>query len=164
MGVLVSRAAHCEATDDDVSRYGLTKGDVLIARMADPGHGILVEEDVEAVFASYLIRFRPVEHRNARFLQYWLKSDAYWERVRGQAAGTTRVSLNARMLSLFPLLVPPDGAASAFATVVGALRDRLVQSATEMQVLSGLRDALLSKLVSGELRVRDAERLVGAIA
>ena len=159
-----SRVPYCEATDDELSRYRLTKGDVLIARMADPGHGVLVEEDVEAVFASYLIRFRPVEDRNARLLQYWLKSDAYWNSVRGQAAGTTRVSLNARVLSLFPLVVPPDGVASTFAAVVGALRDRLTQSATEMQVLARLRDALLPKLVSGELRVRDAEKLVGAIA
>ena len=54
----------CEATDDELSRYRLSKGDVLIALMADPGHGILVEEDVEAVFASYLIRFKPIENRN----------------------------------------------------------------------------------------------------
>ena len=90
-------------------------------------------------------------------MQYWLKSDAYWRLVRGQAAGTTRVSLNARVLSLFPLVVPPDGVASAFAAVVGALRDRLVQRATEMQVLTDLRDTLLPKLVSGELRVTGPE-------
>ena len=149
-----SRVPHCEATDDELSKYRLRKGDVLIARMADPGHGILVEEDVEAVFASYLIRFRPIENRDARFLQYWLKSDAYWQLVRGQAAGTTRVSLNAKVLGLFPLVVPPNGVASAFARVVGALRDRLMLSATEMQLLADLRDTLLPKLVSGQLLVQ----------
>ena len=79
-----SRVPYCEATDDELSRYRLSKGDVLIARMADPGHGILVEEDLEAVFASYLIRFKPIDNRNARLLQYWLKSDAYWQLVRGR--------------------------------------------------------------------------------
>ena len=152
-----SRVPYCEATDDELSKYRLRKGDVLIARMADPGHGILVEEDVEAVFASYLIRFRPIENRDARFLQYWLRSDAYWQLVRGQAAGTTRVSLNAKVLGLFPLVVPPNGVASAFARVVGALRDRLMQSATEMQLLADLRDTLLPKLVSGQLRVNAIE-------
>ncbi len=152
-----SRVPYCEATDDERTRYSLTKGDVLIARMADPGHGVMIEEDVEAVFASYLIRFRPAEDRNARLLQYWLKSDAYWELVRGQAAGTTRVSLNAKVLSLFPLVVPPADVASAFTVVVGGLRRRLVQSAREMQVLSDLRDTLLPKLVSGELRVTGLE-------
>ena len=154
-----SRVPYCEATQDEFSKYRLAKGDLLIARMADPGHGILVEEDVKAVFASYLIRFRPVEDRNARLLQYWLKSGAYWQLVRGQAAGTTRVSLNARVLSLFPLVVPPDGVANAFGTVVGALRERLVQSAAEMQLLAELRDTLLPRLVSGELRVTGPEPL-----
>ena len=154
-----SRVPYCEATDDELSRYRLSKGDVLIARMADPGHGILVEEDLEAVFASYLIRFKPIDNRNARLLQYWLKSDAYWQLVRGQAAGTTRVSLNARVLGLFPLVVPPNAVASAFAATVDALRERLVTSATEMQLLAGLRDTLLPKLVSGELRVNELERM-----
>ena len=152
-----SRVPYCEATEDEFTKYRLGKGDLLVARMADPGHGILVEEDVKAVFASYLIRFRPVEDRNARLLQYWIKSDAYWQLVRGQAAGTTRVSLNARVLSLFPLVVPSGGVASAFGAVVGAIRERLVQSAAEMQLLAGLRDTLLPRLVSGELRVTGLE-------
>ena len=156
--VFWSRVPYCEATDDELSKYRLTKGDVLIARMADPGHGVLIEEDMDAVFESYLIRFRPVEDCHARLLQYWLKSDAYWQLVRGQAAGTTRVSLNARVLSLFPMVVPPDdGVTSAFGTAVGTLRDRLVQSATEMELLIGLRDTLLPKLVSGDVRVTASE-------
>ena len=148
-----SRVPYCEATDEDLLRYRLSKGEVLIARMADPGHGILVEEDVEAIFASYLIRFKPIESRHARLLQYWLKSDAYWQLVKGQAGGTTRVSLNAKVLIMFPLVVPPDAVASAFAAVVGALRDRLVKSTTEMQSLAAMRDLLLPSLISGKLRV-----------
>lgn len=153
-----SRVPYCEATEDEFSKYRLTKGDVLIARMADPGHGILVEENVAAVFASYLIRFKPIENRDARLLQYWLKSDAYWRLVRGHAAGTTRVSLNARVLSRLPLVVPPSSVASAFAAVIDVLRDRIVQSAKEMQLLVGVRDTLLPKLILGNLRVNAIEQ------
>ena len=158
-----SRVPYCKATDDEFSKYRLGKGDVLIARMADPGHGILVEEDVGAIFASYLIRFRPVENRTARLLQYWLKSDAYWHLVRGRATGTTRRSLNARVLSLFPLVVPPNALAGAFAGVVGALRDRLVTNVGEMELLAALRDTLLPKLISGEIHVDDAARALESV-
>ena len=158
-----SRVPYCKATDDEFSKYRLGKGDVLIARMADPGHGILVEEDEEAVFASYLIRFRPVETQTARLLQYWLKSDAYWHLVRGRATGTTRRSLNARVLSGFPLVVPPNGVAAAFAGVVGALRERVVASVREMELLAALRDTLLPKLISGEIRVPEADRAVESV-
>ena len=44
------RVPFCEATDDEFLKYQLKKGELLIARMADPGHGILIEEDVKAVF------------------------------------------------------------------------------------------------------------------
>ena len=158
-----SKVPYCRATDDEFSKYRLSKGDVLIARMADPGHGILIEEDLGAIFASYLIRFRPIESRTGRFLQYWLNSDAYWHLVRGRAAGTTRRSLNARVLSLFPMVVPSNAVADAFTGVVGALRGRLVANAEEMETLSALRDTLLPKLISGEIRVPEAIRALESV-
>ena len=39
--------------------YRLARGDVVIIRMADPGKVGIVEADVDAVFASYLIRIQP---------------------------------------------------------------------------------------------------------
>jgi len=152
-----SRVPYCRVTDEDVSKYRLSKGDVLIARMADPGHGIVVEEDLEAVFASYLIRFRPIQSGTGRFLQYWLRSDAYWHLVRGRATGTTRRSLNAKVLSRFPMVAPPTAVAVAFAGLVGLWRGRLVANVGEMETLAALRDTLLPKLISGEIRVPDAE-------
>ena len=50
-----SSVPYCEIMEKDFDKYRLHKGDVLIARMADPGHGVLIEEDQEAVFASYTI-------------------------------------------------------------------------------------------------------------
>ena len=155
-----SRVPYCEATNKEASKYRLHSGDLLIARMADPGHGVLVEEDVETVFASYLIRFRPIKEPHARLLQYWLKSTEYWQLVESRAAGTSRVSLNAKVLSEFPLVIPANPVADAFASQTGALRDRLVESASEIQKLAALRDLLLPKLMSGEVRIPDADKFV----
>ena len=158
-----SRVPYCEATNDQFSKYRLSKGDILIARMADPGHGIMIDEEVDAVFASYLIRFRPVENHTARLLQYWLKSDAYWHLVESRATGTTRRSLNAKVLSGFPLVVPPIGVAGAFSEMVGEVRDRVVNNVREMESLAALRDTLLPKLISGEIRVPDAEMTMESV-
>ena len=144
---------YCEITDENRSKYRLHYGDILIARMADPGHGCMVEEDRDAVFASYLIRFRPTHERYARLLQYWLRSDAYWELVTGRGAGTTRVSLNAKVLSEFPLVVPSASLLDAFGAQVGSLRTRVVSNAEDSRILAAQRDALLPRLVSGDVRV-----------
>ena len=144
---------YCEVTEEDLEKYRLHEGDILIARMADPGHGCMIEGERHAVFASYLIRFRPMHERYGRLLQYWLRSDAYWELVRERGAGTTRVSLNAKVLSEFPLVVPPNLLLDAFARRVGLLRDRIVANVEESVSLASQRDAMLPKLLSGELRI-----------
>ena len=146
---------HCVASEQECEKFRVRKGDVLITRMADPGHGVMVEEDLDAVFASYLIRFRPRNAAHGRLLQYWLKSSGYWEVVHGRGAGTTRTSLNARVLSGFPLLVPSDPVAKRFSDAVHAMRNRVVANTAETETLTTQRDALLPRLVSGMLRVSE---------
>jgi type I restriction enzyme S subunit len=146
---------YCEASTHELLRYRVEPGDILIARMADPGHGVMIEDKVDAVFASYLIRFRPKDKAYDRMLQYWLRSEAYWDLVGGRQTGTTRATLNAQVLSVFHLVAPPAPIAEAFGTVVSPLRARVTINVQESGTLAALRDTLLPKLISGELRVPD---------
>ena len=97
----------CQIGNTDREKYHLLEGDVVIARMADPGHAVMIEEPVDAVFASYLIRFRPLDRRYARFIQYWVRSAGYWQLVRARGSGTTRISLNADVCAGFSSLFRP---------------------------------------------------------
>ncbi|MXY96391.1 MAG: restriction endonuclease subunit S [Gemmatimonadetes bacterium] len=144
---------YCAITEEDFEKYQLHEGDILIARMADPGHGCIIEENQEAVFASYLIRFRPLHERYTRFLQYWLRSRDYWELVMGRGAGTTRISLNAKVLGAFPVLLPTDSLLDTFREQISGLRARVVANANESRAIAVRRDALMPELVSGRLRV-----------
>jgi len=153
---------YCRIAQEQYPKYRLYPGDMLIARMADPGHGVVIEEEVAAVFASYLIRFRPVDESFNRYLQYWLRSPSYWDLVRARQAGTTRASLNAKVISDFPLLIPNRTVIEAFKTLIDPLRDKVVANVSESSSLAALRDTLLPKLISGEMRVPDAEKLVEA--
>jgi type I restriction enzyme S subunit len=153
---------YCRISEEELTQYRVRPGDILIARMADPGHGVMVdEEDIEAVFASYLIRFRLKNFIYARLVQYWLRSDGYWELVNARHAGTTRASLNAQVLSAFQLIVPPPAIADAFQKKISALRSKVNANVVESQTLSELRDTLLPKLISGELHTPDVERVLG---
>ena len=158
-----SSVPYCKANREEYQKYRLCEGDILIARMADPGHGVLIEENYEAVFASYLIRFRTIKKMHTRFLQYWLKSSTYWQLVQGRSVGTTRFSLNAKMLGRFPLLIPMDGITHVFSGQIDALRRRLIASASEMQRLGALRDFLLPRLMSGAIRLRETEQAIEAM-
>ena len=142
---------YCTIGKSDYDKYRLHEGDILIARIADPGHGCMIEEELDAVFASYLIRFCPQSPKYARYLQYWLRSDAYWGFVTGRGSGTTRVGLNAKVLGEFPVLVPSDPLLDVFGEQVGSLRARVVANVEEAHALATQRDALLPGLVSGDV-------------
>ena len=139
---------YCPIADEDIAKYQLEKGDIVIARMADPGHGALIEENRSAVFASYLIRFRPLDQVADRFLQYWLRSDAYWDLVAGRRTGTTRANLNAKTIAGFPLISPPRDILISFRELITSLRSSVVENSAQSYTLESLRNRLLRRLVS----------------
>ena len=148
---------YCHIDDDLLEKYLIQAGDVLIARMADPGHSVVIERHPEAVFASYLIRFQPIHENYVRYIQYWTRSNPYWELVKARGTGTTRRSLNAKVLSKFPAVLPSNAVLDLFQSQTESFRGRIVANTEESSSLAELRDALLPKLMSGELRLRDAE-------
>lgn len=49
----------CEIDDSDKKRFALEAGDIVVARTgATVGYAKLIRDSVDAVFASYLVRFR----------------------------------------------------------------------------------------------------------
>ena len=55
-------------------------------------------------------------------------------------------------MSGFPLAVPPDALLDGFGHAVGKLRSLVVTNSAASSTLAAQRDALLPRLVSGELR------------
>ena len=149
---------YCKITEKNFDKYRLRKGDIIIARIADPGQGVMIEEDREAVFASYLIRFRPIDRVHARILQYWLRSDKYWELVMERSTGTTRANLNAKVMSGFPLVVPSAPISEAFNKYINSIRTRVVKNALESHSLKTVRDTLLPELMSGKLDIKKTKQ------
>ena len=64
------------------------------------------------------------------------------------------------MLSAFQLCVPIPAVADAFSKIVAALRSKVVGNVAASCTLAALRDTLLPKLMSGEIRVKEAERFL----
>ena len=77
-------------------------------------------------------------------------------RVRG--TGVAIPGLNSTELTSLTTLVSTSEVAEAFGSVVEPLIARVLAACNESRTLAALRDALLPKLISGELRVKDAER------
>ena len=84
----------------------------------------------------------------------------HFEPIAPYVTGAVQLKLSQGRMNIMPFLFAGAEICSTFSTVVAPLFARLRASADESKVLAALRDTLLPKLISGELRVRDAERFL----
>ncbi len=75
-------------------------------------------------------------------------------------AGSAVPTLNRNHIHVVPQIIPPSEVIGIFEDMAMVLHQDIVANNRESSSLSQLRDTLLPKLVSGELRVPDAERIV----
>lgn len=82
------------------------------------------------------------------------------------AAGkaTTMGHIQRHHLSDARLVVPQEQLLRAMDAVIGPLIESAWRRCVQSRTLATLRDTLLPKLISGEVRVRDAERFLGRVA
>jgi len=122
--------------------------------MADPGKVGIVEQDVNAVFASYLIRVRPVDTRiDPYVLFHFMSSDRYQSFVSGASTGTTRKSLSAPLITSISIALPPLELQILFVNQVAQLRDLITGLVRSNTTLRNSRDLLLPRLISGDIDV-----------
>jgi type I restriction enzyme S subunit len=144
--------------------YALQIGDLVVARMADPGKSAIIEERVDAVFASYLVRLKTESLAHSYYVYGFLKSNIYAEYAEGAKSGSVQANMNAKVIAGVSLVVPPVTVMDQFLGAVLPLRRRLSAGVRETRALAALRDTLLPKLISGELRLWNVERFIGSLA
>ena len=71
-------------------------------------------------------------------------------------------NLNAPQIKGFQLVIPPGGVLERFAAADNRFRDRIRSNLRQSHLLAGTRDVLLPRLMSGALRVWQAEQMIEA--
>lgn len=98
----------CKEEPPEKQKYLLKDGDIVISRAGSVGYSHLIKTPREAVFASYLIRFRPLV--DEVYLAYFLKSPSYWESISEKSLGIAIPNVNASKLKqvIVPLAPFPE--------------------------------------------------------
>jgi type I restriction enzyme S subunit len=89
------------------------------------------------------------------YVMLWTRQNM--ESIKGRANGTTFMEISKSNFRPLPVVVPPPSVLGAFKKQIEPLYRRIVSNLRESRTLAGLRDALLPKLLSGELRVNFAK-------
>jgi len=81
--------------------------------------------------------------------------------VEAMETATTVIHLGKGDIDRFSVVVPTDNVQSAFNENSQPCYERIIACKQASRALAALRDALLPELISGALRVKDAERFIG---
>lgn len=156
-GIIDDRSApYCKIDADTYPKYKIHKNDIFIARMGSVGENGIALEDIDAVFASYLIRVIP--KISATLVIDYLQSPMYWGQITDKSQGTTRLNVNANLLKklLFPL--PPLSEQHRIVSRIESLFVKLDEAKEKAQaVVDGFelrKSAILHKAFTGELTER----------
>ena len=142
-------------------------GDTLVARITpclENGKTAFVDflEDGQVGWGSteYIV-LRSREPLPAEFAYCLARSVDFRDFVIQSMTGSSgRQRVPAESLAHFPVAVCPEPLAKVFGRVVKPLFARASEAAAESRTREALCDTLMSKLLSGELRIKDAERFI----
>lgn len=140
-----------------ISSGVLPAGTFLLSSRAPIGYTAISQ--VPTAINQGFIAIPPGGELTAAYLLFWTRFNM--DTIKGRAGGTTFAEISKAAFRPIPVVVPPQGRLGEFERVVGPLIDRIVANARESVTLTDLRDTLLPKLISGELRVPEAEDAVG---
>ncbi len=97
----------CTEEPPDKEKYLLKTGNIVISRAGSVGSSYLVKNPQNAVFASYLIRFKPLSIINENYLAFFLKSPDYWKTISEEKSGVALPNVNAAKLKQIQVPLPP---------------------------------------------------------
>jgi type I restriction enzyme S subunit len=143
----------CSESPPDVEKYLLRDGDIVISRAGSVGKSFLISKPLQAVFASYLIRFQPRVDGN--YLNYFLQTRAYWAQIGERSAGIAIPNVNGSKLKSVRLPLAPLPEQRRIVARVDALFSEIGEGemalAAVRKGLNLFRRALLKAAVTGKL-------------
>lgn len=142
-----------------ISSGQLPKGTVLMSSRAPIGY--LAISDIPVSVNQGIIAMLPNQHYGPVYLLCWAKTNM--NHITDRANGSTFQEISKKNFRPIPFLVPGKGILEAFNEQAEAIYSRILLTSEQTDALTRLRDTLLPKLLSGELRVPEAERPVAEI-
>lgn len=94
------------------------------------------------------------------FLYFSVTTDDFVDYLAANADGSAYPAVRSDHFEHASIAVPSEDIVREFETAVRPMLNRIAHNERESRTLAELRDTLLPKLISGELRVRDAEAAV----
>jgi type I restriction enzyme S subunit len=142
------------------NKFEFKRGEILFGKLRPYFHKVGVAP-VDGVCSTDIVVVKPRAEHWFGFVLGHVSSEAFVEYTNAGSTGTKMPRTSWGEMARYPGVLPPDPIAQVFTAKIRPSVARILAAIYESRILAALRDTLLPKLISGELRVKDAERLVG---
>ena len=145
-----------------LARHKLQVGDIVFSRRGDvEKHALIGDREVGWLCGTGCLLVRPGKNWIApNFLSMALDAPAARLWLVQHAVGATMPNLNTGILGSVRLVLPPSVLLAAFENVIAASQALQSQNASTIETLATLRDTLLPRLISGQLRLPQVESML----
>lgn len=145
-----------------LSRHQLCAGDIVFSRRGDvERHALVMSREAGWLCGTgcLLVRAGAKWHWPA-YLSLLLDAPQAKAWLVQHAVGATMPNLNTGILGSVPLVLPPREILDRFEQVAMTLEEQRSENLSTMQTLAELRDTLLPRLISGQLRLPEAQEAI----
>lgn len=142
------KVPYCPITVENHKKYKLELGDIVIARTgASTGAtAIFKDEEIDAVFASYLIRYKiDKEIAYPFYIGQLLKSALWRSYVSSIIGGSAQPGANAKQFADFKFLLPDLSTQIQIAQILTSLNDKIELNLQMNQTLEAMAQALFKE-------------------
>lgn len=143
------------------NKFKFERGEILFGKLRPYFHKVGVAP-LDGVCSTDIVVIAPRSEKWFGFVLGHAFSDEFVEYTNAGSTGTKMPRTNWTEMARYAVPRPSERVAEAFNSKIRPNTDELIASIHESRTLARLRDTLLPKLISGELRIQDAERIVGA--
>ena len=174
--VIWNDVPYCKIDNEQQEKYALNIGDIVVARIgATTGKSYMVVDNVNAVYASYLIRVT-IEKTSllmSKYLYYFLDCPSYWQQITQLSSGIAQPGVNGNKLKTLNIPVPSIDEQEEIVRLLDCLLpiEKQSKEAAEQVIdqIETMKKAILARAFRGELGTNDPteesaeELLKGAI-
>lgn len=141
---------YCPITEENHKKYVLSEGDVVVARTgATVGVAKMIGKKIpDSVFASFLVRIRPIEKDYKYYFGLAITSPEFLEFVQTNAGGSAQPQANPPLLGEFEFSVPDKQYLASFNEKVLAFFSAIECNELEISKLNDVKDTMIKMLSS----------------
>ena len=139
------------------NKYRFRKGEILFGKLRPYFHKVGVAP-IEGVCSTDILVVQPIDSEWFGIVLGLVSSDEFIAYTNAYSGGTRMPRTNWKDMSRYEIVLPQVEVSQKYTEFIRPFIERIIENIHQSRTLSQIRDALLPKLLSGEIRVDNVDK------